>query len=246
MRLLLDIGNSRLKWATETADGGYATVALDYRRPRFLDDLRRSWLTIDPPQTVAIASVSNRRLFESLISLSRSLWPQCRLLLPKASAAAFGVRNAYRQAEKLGVDRWLAIIAAHHHYGGDLCIVDCGTAVTVDVLQADGRHLGGLICPGLNAMKQALVANTAELDFTAQVYRGGLGTATDVAIANGVGAAVTGLIEQTLRNQAVGYRLLLTGGDAASIAELLSVPYLLDAELVLKGMSIFCEGEPRP
>lgn len=245
MNLLLDIGNSRLKWAIERSDGGYATVALDYRRPGFLADLHRSWLAIDPPQTVAIASVSNRQLLESLVSLSQTLWPQSRLLPPQASSEAFGVKNAYRQPEKLGVDRWLALIAAHHHYAGNLCIVDCGTAVTVDVLQADGRHLGGLICPGLNLMKQALVANTADLDFTMQAYRNGLGTATDVAIANGVCAAVTGLIEQTLRNLDAGYRLLLTGGDAAYIAEPLSLPHLLDLDLVLKGLSIFCRGEPR-
>lgn len=246
MNLLLDIGNSRFKWAVEGSDGGYVTVALDYRQPGFLAELHRSWLAIDPPQTVAIASVSNRQLFESLVSLSQTLWPQSRLLLPQASAAAFGVKNAYQQAEKLGVDRWLAIIAAHHHYAGNLCIVDCGTAVTVDALQADGRHLGGLICPGLNLMKQSLVTNTAELEFSSQAYGNSLGTATDVAIANGVCVAVSGLIEQTMRNLDADYRLLLTGGDAANIAGSLSVQYLLDLDLVLKGLSIFCRGEPRP
>ncbi|MCQ8127501.1 type III pantothenate kinase [Methylomonas rivi] len=243
MNILLDIGNSRLKWAVEQQGRLLESQACDYRRPEFLTDLGQAWQTIGVPRNAAIASVSDKQVFDSLVRLVQTLWPQCRLVIPQASRSAFGVNSAYEQPEKLGIDRWLAMIAAHRHYPGNICIADCGTAVTVDALQADGRHLGGLICPGLKLMKQALVANTADLAFTDRVYHTALGAATDAAIASGVCMAVTGLIAQALHKLDAGYRLLLTGGDAACIAPSLTVPYLLDPDLVLKGLSIFCREE---
>lgn len=243
MNLLLDIGNTRLKWATEQQGAMREPQACDYRQPGFLAELRQTWRGIGVPCNVAIASVSNRMVLDSVIELCQSLWPECRPHIPLASRSAFGVHNAYEQPEKLGIDRWLAIIAAHNLYPGDVCVIDCGTAVTVDAVRADGRHLGGLICPGLNLMQRALVSNTADLAFSDRVYANELGTATDAAIANGVFAAVTGLIENTLYKLGAGYRLLLTGGDAARMAPSLSVPYLLDQGLVLKGLAIVCRGE---
>ncbi|MCK9605854.1 MAG: type III pantothenate kinase [Methylomonas sp.] len=244
MNLLLDIGNTRLKWGLENQGRMYLSHACDYRQPDFLTHLQQAWLGISVPRNVAIGSVSNKQMCDCLIQLSRKLWPQSRLVTPQSSRSAFGVHNAYEQPEKLGIDRWLAMIAAHNFFPGNVCVVDCGTAVTVDALQADGRHLGGLICPGLTLMKQALVSNTADLTFTNRHYRNELGTATDAAIANGVFLAVTGLIVSALDKLDVGYRLLLTGGDAADVAPSLTMPYLLDQDLVLKGLSIFCRGEP--
>ncbi len=243
MNLLLDIGNTRLKWATEKQGDIQDSHACDYRQPDFLVGLEQVWRGIDTPRNLAIASVSEKQVLNSLAQLGQTLWPQCRLLIPQASAAAFGVTNAYQQPERLGIDRWLAMIAAHNLYPGNVCVVDCGTAVTLDAVRADGRHLGGLICPGLNLMKHALVSNTADLTFTSRSYHTELGSATDVAIANGVFAAVTGLIEHALSKLDADYRLLLTGGDAAYLAESLSVPFSLDQDLVLKGLSIFCRGD---
>lgn len=246
MNLLLDIGNSRLKWAAEHRGAMLEPQSRDYRLPGYLTELERAWRDIGVPCNVAIASVSDRLVLDSLIGLCRSLWPDCRLFVPRASRSAFGVHNAYRQPEKLGIDRWLAIIAAHNLYAGDVCVIDCGTAVTVDAVRADGRHLGGLICPGLNLMTRALVSNTADLSFAERDYSGGLGTATEAAIANGVFSAVTGLIENAMHKLDAGYRPLLTGGDAARIAPALSVPCLLDQSLVLKGLSLVCRGETKP
>lgn len=244
MNVLLDIGNTRLKWAAEDQGQIDESHACDYRQPGYLADLERAWRGIGMPRNLAIASVSDKQVLNSLIQLGQTLWPQCRLLIPQASRSAFGVTNAYEQPETLGIDRWLAMVAAHNLYPGNVCVADCGTAVTLDAVRADGRHLGGLICPGLNLMKQALVSNTADLRFTGRSYHSELGSATDVAIANGVFVAVTGLIEHAIYKLDADYRLLLTGGDAAYLSESLSVPFSFDQDLVLKGLSIFCRGEP--
>lgn len=243
MNLLLDIGNTRLKWVPEQATQLGQMMALDYRQPGFYSNLQQHWQTLETPATIAIASVSNKQLLQELIQLSQSLWPDSRLLIAQSASFAYGVKNAYLQAEKLGVDRWLALIAARKHYFGNVCVVDCGTAITVDVLQEDGTHLGGLICPGLRLMKNVLTTHTADLNFTHQIYKTELAAATDTAIANGVFLAAIGLIEHVVQKLDRPVRLVLTGGDASSLAEAVTVAAVVDHALVLKGLSIVCQGE---
>lgn len=242
MNLLIDIGNSRVKWAVENAAGLGEIKAFDYRRPDFLNALTQLWREISEPSQIAIASVADKAIMTSVTDLCAHLWPNADVIIAKSSAYAFGVRSAYESPEKLGVDRWMALLAAHRYYAGNVCIVDCGTAITLDALQADGKHVGGLICPGLAMMQKSLIADTASLTFGAQRYRTGLATQTSAAIGNGVYWAALGLIDQVMQSFNGNYRLLLTGGDAEIIAESLSMPYVLDKELVIKGLALFCCG----
>lgn len=242
MNLLIDIGNSRAKWAVETAAGLGEIKSFDYRRPDFLHTLTQLWREISVPNQIAIASVADKMILTGVTDLCAHLWSNTNVIIAKSSAYAFGVRSAYEAPEKLGVDRWMALLAAHRYYAGNVCIVDCGTAITIDALQANGKHLGGLICPGLTMMQQSLVAGIASLPSGAQCYRTGLATQTSAAIGNGVYWAALGLINQVMQSFSDSYRLLLTGGDAEIIAESLSIPYVLDKELVLKGLALFCRG----
>ena len=243
MNLLVDIGNSRLKWAIEHDGHIGEIVSVDYRCPEFLDDLRLRWRDMVQPKKMAIASVSAKPVLSGIIDLSRTLWPGLEALIPQASDYAFGVTNAYEHPEKLGVDRWLAMIGAHRHYAGAVCVADCGTAITLDVLQADGRHLGGLIGPGLIMMKQSLASNTAGLPFNTEPYPMQLAAETNVAIANGVLLAAAGLIENAMRRFAANHQLILTGGDAEIVAESLAMSLIVDKELVVKGLAAVCSGE---
>lgn len=243
MNVLIDIGNSRLKWLVEHDSQFGPLMAVDYRQAGFLIQLQQAWQALDTPKTIAIASVSNKHILDGIQQLCLSLWPQAQWLIPQSTDAAFGLKNAYAQPEKLGIDRWLALIAAHHHYAGDLCIVDCGTAITVDGLQADGSHVGGLICPGLRLMKQALAGNTADLDFSNQPFAAQLATKTEAAIANGVFMAAIGLIEHVMQKLDSNYQLVITGGDAEILAQSLNRPAIVDHGLVMKGLSLFCQGE---
>lgn len=246
MNVLIDIGNSRLKWAIEIADRISPVTSMDYRQTDFLPQLKSLWQAIEAPDSVAIASVSEQGVLNDLLNLCQSLWPRAKTVIPKSTHCAYGVSNAYTEAEKLGVDRWLAMIAAHQHYPGNQCVVDCGTAITVDALKANGQHLGGLIAPGLNLMKQALAGNTADLSFNTQQYQTNLAVATQPAIANGVLLAAVGLIEGALRQLDDSYQLIFTGGDAITVAEVVSKPVLLDQNLVLKGLSVCCQGANTP
>ncbi|MGZ4999009.1 MAG: type III pantothenate kinase [Methylomonas sp.] len=243
MNLLVDIGNSRLKWGLEQGGAIRSVAAIDYRRVDVRDELRRDWQVIEAPKKLAIASVAATRIAAEIADLSRSLWPAVEIVVPQAESAAFGVSNAYQRADKLGIDRWLALVAAHRYYRGHCCVVDCGTAITVDIIDAGGRHMGGLISPGLLSMKKALVADTAALNFTHQQQASGLADNTADAIDGGTLLAAAGLIEIVLRRQNQSCQLILSGGDAAAVARELQVPGIIDAELVLKGLSIYCHPE---
>jgi len=244
MNVLVDIGNSRFKWLIEQAGQMQPVVSLDFRPADFLSQLRLDWKALPIPEKFALASVSDQSLTRAVLSLAIELWPDTQLLLPFSTASAFGVRNAYEKPHKLGIDRWLSLWAVHTHFPGQNCIIDCGTAITVDVLDAEGRHQGGLINPGLRLMRHSLAAETSQLGLSKVAARLDFASATEHAIAAGSLYAAVGMIEAVMRRLPSTYRLILCGGDAASIAEHLSIAYRIEPLLVFQGLSLFCRDEP--
>lgn len=240
MKLLIDSGNSRLKWALLDKQNTLNTASIANRDVTHAQ-LSEAWSMLNPPEQVFIASVSTHALVILVTKVINELWPNVLITVVKSQAQAYGVTNAYEQADKLGVDRWLALIAAHHHYPGASCIVDCGTAITVDVLAADGTHQGGLITPGLAMMKKSLARETANLSYEQSAYPEGLANATEAGIYNGTLYAAVGLIERVIKQQAIGTQLILTGGDAETIVVYLKSPAIIDPDLVFKGLVIMAE-----
>jgi type III pantothenate kinase len=236
MKLLLDMGNSRLKWAVY--EQGQMLVGSSLPNPQISQSaLFALWQDLPAPSQIAVACVGKPRVLAEVQTATTALWPASPVMLAASQVQAFGVSNAYPQAEKLGVDRWLALLAAHRHYPGACTIVDCGTAITVDFLAADGLHQGGWICPGLALMKSALAQGTEQLPFADGDYQLQAANNTEMAIANGVLAATVGLISQAACRPNLT-QLLLTGGDAEVIAAHLPLAYQLDANLVFKGLAI--------
>jgi len=240
MSLLVDIGNSRLKWAL--AENGALAIgeAIDYRLPEFAERLTQAWTALQTPRRLAIASVAAPAVSEVVSRIFSQLWPDSTVFVAKTGAYALGVRNGYQQPERLGVDRWLALLGARLHYPGNVCIVDCGTAITVDVLGSDGLHRGGLIAPGLMTMRKSLASEAAALQFDDAIALPELACNTQDAIANGSLMAAIGLITTTFRQLSGDYRLLLTGGDAQRLAAALPSA-LVDEGLVFKGLAALAE-----
>lgn len=258
MNLLIDMGNTRLKWAITT--GGQLIIG----QPLFnalinREELLKLWKSIYRPRRLVISCVSANRLLEVVQLVALELWLDVDIILVKSQAQAFGVINAYQQPEKLGVDRWLSLIAVWQQYHIPACIVDCGTAITVDLIAADGKHQGGLICPGLTLMKESLGQGTEALPISEINYAVGrisslpiatlppflavgLADFTEAAIYNGTLMAAIGLIEHVLAKQPENIRLILTGGDAELIAEHLAVASIVDPDLVLRGLLCVLEG----
>lgn len=243
MNLLVDIGNSRLKWAI--ANGLsliLETNALLHKEEGWQKCLQARWENLVPPKKIAIANVANNNVLKDILTITQTTWPTAEITQVQAKSEGWGVINSYLQPEKLGVDRWLAMLAVRQSICGAACIVDCGTAITVDLLDQNGQHLGGVIAPGLVLMRQALAQGTAKLEYTPAEYAIGLAKFTEAALYNGTIMAAIGLIKQVMQQYADHHMtLILTGGDALLIAQYLDLDAKIDNDLVLQGLAITME-----
>lgn len=244
MILAIDCGNTRIKWgrfangrltgkgAASLRDGdAYAALA-----DAFAGDVDR----------VVIANVAGPAVaarVESVVTSRLGLRPE----FARVEASAHGIVCAYREPGTLGVDRWLAMIAARAQVGGLLAVVGAGTAVTFDGVLADGRHLGGLILPGDRLMLEALAAHTVQIGSVAPVSTpvAGLdlfGRSTAEAVGRGSRLAVAAAIDRAVavlaESQGTAPRLLVTGGDAGTLVPWLASPAEVRADLVLEGLAV--------
>jgi type III pantothenate kinase len=150
------------------------------------------------------------------------------------------VRCAYREPGRLGVDRWLGVLAVADS-GEDCCVVDCGTALTIDAISHDRVHLGGYILPGLEMLADTLVGNTRQVRVDEVVPDSlGWGRSTSEAVRNGALLAAASVVEAALgllREQSGREpQLVITGGDGARLSPFLRVKHRCEPELLLKGL----------
>jgi len=246
-RLLLDAGNSRLKWtfmadATEPLLRGALTLD-----DVALDALARTLLEggCGVPDAVHVLSVRGQAFEEELRAGSDRLgWPQPRI--HHARDKVDGIHPVYPEAMQLGADRYGAMVAAHRLYDGPKLVVDCGTAVTVDALGAAGQHLGGLILPGLGLMRNALDTGTAALHVVEYVAPRLLADNTAQAVAGGtllgLASAVDGLCDRMTKELGQAHHRLLCGGDAAELLPWLQGQYHHCPWLVLQGLDYITGG----
>ncbi|NIR59288.1 MAG: type III pantothenate kinase [Gammaproteobacteria bacterium] len=247
MRLLLDVGNSRLKWAF--IDGAALTHRGEalHAGSLFAPLVEEAWSDFPSPDTVLVSNVAGEDFASQLADYTRTTWGVTPELITPA-AQAFGVTNAYTEPAQLGADRWAALVAAHHEPGGPACIVDCGSAVTIDALNADGGHLGGLILPGLSMMRQCL----AERARGVAVRAGGEGNVsllardTQDAVIGGTLYALVAALDRITADVVAelggGAHRILTGGDAAQLLPLLQGRWQHEPDLVLKGLAVMSGG----
>lgn len=239
MRLLMDIGNSEVKWAS---DAGLANENVQ-RAPS--QDLAGSLIpqlvSLPSPSEVAIACVlqpERRRELDAWIEDNWGVSPR----LAQTRAQELGVVNGYRPPERLGVDRWLGLLAARAISTEPLLVVDCGTATTLDAMDAAGRHLGGVILPGLRLFHQCLNSQTHIPPVEMNGEIGDFATDTAAGIASGAMLATTSAVEAMLERvrQACGRqpRCLLTGGMASQVTRYLAAPHRLVPHLILQGLSM--------
>ncbi len=239
MDLLVDIGNSRVKWGhnDNRMEPGLPVI---HQNSDFEARLFSIWRALPKsPQRMAISCVASKVVLDQVKTIALDLWPSMSIIQAHSVAEAYGVRNAYEFPEKLGVDRWLCLIAARHYWSEPVCIVDCGTAITVDAMDRNGCHLGGLICPGLTLMKTSLSKGTADLRLS--VPQSGLphlARGTSDAIDNGALYAAIGLIRSVMADLDKPVKLVLTGGDASNIALHLGDASCVVPDLVLNGLSL--------
>ena len=244
--LLIDIGNSRIKWALlrGTRLGRQQVLPLEGGGAASFAAL----CALAGKVTAVIAvSVAGQTRDRALVRCLKAVGlPTAQFIT--SSREAGGVQNGYRDVWRLGADRWVAAIGAWHEAGQryPVCVVDVGTATTVDVVDAAGVHQGGLIAPGPSLMVSSLLKGTRGIAVRAQGSRrrghGPLATDTGSAILAGALEASAALIERSAQQSRQrfgrGTRVYLTGGGATALVPLLQLDCTVLPDLVLRGLAV--------
>ncbi|MDR3382998.1 type III pantothenate kinase [Cupriavidus basilensis] len=263
-QLLIDIGNTRLKWAwCDEARSGAVLHETPLPTPwphggavahGELATLVAQWASLRAagaqPQ-VWVSNVAGPAIAASLqATLDTVFGPGIGVNWVRSGPRFGGLVNGYREPTQLGVDRWIGSIGARcYRPEGALLIVTAGTATTLDVVSAQDRFEGGLILPGLDLMLGALARNTAQLP-SLDVSDAGLATPwadnTRDAIAAGCLAAQAGAVERTWRalRERGPVRCLLSGGARHVLANALSMPFEMHDNLVLLGLHVMASQSP--
>jgi type III pantothenate kinase len=240
---LFDLGNSRLKCAPLQSDGAPASTQLVEIAHDGMD-FADGWVAQLPSRFDAafVASVAGAGLTDVLL---QALAPRCvRVVRARTQAACAGVRIAYADPTRLGVDRFLALLAAHARGREAWLVVGVGTALTIDLLAADGRHMGGRIAPSPTLMREALHARAPQLPAIGGAFEDFADDTLD-ALASGCEGAALALVAHSRERARIqlgdDVRMLLHGGGSVAL-----LPHLPDAvaapSLVLEGLARWAES----
>ncbi|MCG6941522.1 MAG: type III pantothenate kinase [Thiohalocapsa sp.] len=249
MQLLVDIGNTSIKWALRHPDDAelndYGAAMHGGALPL---DLLAVWDELDGIDAVIAAGVGPREVKDAVGRVCDACWG-CEPKWVETRSEACGVRIAYPEPARLGVDRFLALIAVHQWLAAEqgdpapALIVDAGTAITYDLLQADGQHLGGLILPGIRIMRDSLLAGTqipryepAEADLA---WAADTGEAIAAASIQAPAALIERLGRRLQQHGGTEPQLILSGGDAERLAAAIDLPATHIPDLVLRGLAAF-------
>ncbi|WP_266158965.1 type III pantothenate kinase [Dyella silvatica] len=241
MRLLLDLGNTRLKWVLHDGSTEVARGAVAWNE-NVEAVLTESWRELAAPSQILGASVVDAAREAQVAAIVTSRYAQSTYWL-RTPTAACGVRSAYAEPERLGIDRFLAMVAAYHGGHAPCVLIGVGTGLTLDALAGDGRHLGGLIAPGPQLMQQSLLGATARV----RPERPGLildvADNTADAVASGCWQAAAALVERFVARMSPklggSMTVSLGGGDAGQLLPLLAFPAQLMPDGVLYGLAVW-------
>lgn len=238
MRLLIDAGNTRIKWALVEGEewlrnGALAVGDAVELRQRLdgLQGVQQIWASNVAGEAVAqhIRNIHPTR--PELVRFIVSCGEQC------------GVSNGYAVPSRLGSDRWAALIAAWHLVGDSCLVVNCGTAITVDALSGNGRFLGGLILPGLELMQRGLTDLPAQLDRAGGAYAAFPLDTADALLSGAIQAACGAIERQYALLEDERVPVILSGGSAGTLQSYLARGRLnaklrLVDNLVLQGLLV--------
>lgn len=237
MTLLFDIGNSRIKWQesghfSESPHGfSYNLKELDSQLDRHLK------LCNEPQQDVAIVSVAGDAINSHIESWIADRW-QVGVHFLRSESKWQTLRNGYANAELLGADRWYALIGAVSRYSSPLLVCDIGSAVTIDIVDQTGTHLGGYITPGIDMMIRSLNSDTnIDINFERLGREvGSIPNNTYSAIGEGCVWSIASLIDSINDKLDLETTTILTGGDAEVISALLNCGAIIDNNLIFHGI----------
>ena len=249
--LLMDIGNTRIKWGVleKRALSEIGSLSTPHSRDFDLTPLFMS-LPSDVKSIVASCVLSKETQIKLTESFSDHFELAIQFIKPKNRFS--GLTNGYTNPSKLGTDRWAAMIGAHNEFGGNILVVDMGTAITIDYINAEGVHKGGQILPGLKSFFNILDQSTGSINTkinindtaTKEIERWGKNT--DDAIISGAMAAISGAINAAVFSFKIENSMpsvILTGGDAIYFKDVFDYSLSYRPNLVLEGLARILDEE---
>ncbi|MGY2284564.1 pantothenate kinase [Pseudomonas gingeri] len=246
MILELDCGNSFIKWRVILADGEEVVAGGVVDSDQMLLQRLREGSTLKLAWCRLVSVRTEEETDRLVAALADAFGIEVACAQPAEEMA--GVRNGYKDPERLGLDRWLALLGGFRLAGGPCLVLDFGTAVTADFVAEDGLHLGGFICPGMQLMRNQLRTHTRRIrydDVAAELALASLapGRETVEAVERGCLLMLRGFVltqlEQAREYWGDDFRVFLTGGDAALVSEVVPGARWVP-DLVFVGLAIAC------
>ena len=235
--LQIDLGNSALKWRLVQGDrilerGAQARGSSGFDAP----------VPDHSPSAVLVASVAAAEEELQLAERIRQHW-SLESWFARSEAETLGLRNSYVRPETMGVDRWLAMLAAWYALRERVCVVDAGSALTIDIVAASGQHEGGYILPGAALMQQSLLRDTRRVRFDEAIVASlEPGASTAEAVCHGAMLAQCGAVQLALNLAVAGGaarpRLIVAGGDGKRLVERLGEVSEFRRDLVFEGLGL--------
>ncbi|MDD2160543.1 pantothenate kinase [Pseudomonas sp. MIL19] len=245
MILELDCGNTLIKWRLLCGDSAMAIAGGVFESDQALIAVVREQNVL--LRACRLVSVRSDEETAQLIALIEQAFAvECRV----ARSATFlaGVRNGYGQYQRLGLDRWLAVVGAYQLSRKAALVIDLGTAVTSDFVSMEGEHLGGFICPGLPLMRTQLRTHTRRTRYNSEEATRALkdlvpGRATAEAVERGCVLMLRGFVSTQVAMAAEflgeDFDVFLTGGDAPLVVDVVPGVRVVP-DLVFIGLAIAC------
>jgi type III pantothenate kinase len=251
MILVIDVGNTRLKWAWLSSTGLSDQQAVVHRDAKLGMWTAALFEAAQKPNRVLVSNVAGAEMGKTLTKLTKKAF-HVDVEFIRASHEYHGLTNGYLDAKLLGADRWLALIGAWTRARTALCVVDAGTAVKFDSVDSGGQHLGGLIVPGIHMMREALMNKTSDIakavESSTPSLAGVLANNTIGAVSRGAVFALAGMADRAAEviehSTGVKPKLFITGGDAGMITGAMRSKGEIVPDLVLQGLAVIA-AQPR-
>lgn len=223
--LLIDVGNSSVKWAQSHSGGISDMLQQQYPENITSKFFKKYWQELDKPNEVIASCVATDLVWNALTMACEELWS---LKVQKVTSLKeeLGLVNAYKDAQSLGSDRWCAMLGGLQLSNSAFMVIDTGSALTIDVVNDSGQHLGGYIVPGLSMMKNSLGLHTAQVNMepgTSQLPSLSLANSTMACVDAGIYLSTVKLVEAVFEKECKQCQCFITGGDANLLASLLSL-----------------------
>ncbi|MEB0093168.1 pantothenate kinase [Pseudomonas sp. CCI1.2] len=246
MILELDCGNSFIKWRVVLLDGaGVVAGGVVDSDAALLQAIQAvKGLSLLGCRLVSVRTDEETEYLIAALSSAFSV----KIISAVPTMRMAGVTNGYEEYERLGLDRWLALVGAFHLAAGACLVVDLGTAITSDFVSPDGQHLGGFICPGVPLMRSQLTTHTRRIRYSDDIAHAALasftpGRSTAEAVERGCSLMLQGFVltqlDMAKKYWGERFSVFVTGGDAILVKDILPFARVMP-DLVFVGLALAC------